>query len=147
GCARQERDAPPECEELIVGEPTRECEERTPRKQKPDWCPELRKHPVPRPLSGRCVFNRQENGAAPLAAEAETLTEAAQREQARCGDPDGFVRRQDANGDRRDTHREECGDERRLAADAIAEVPEERGSDRPRHERDAERRERRERGR
>ena len=55
---------------------------------------ELREHAVPGALAGRRVLDRQQHRAAPLAAEAEALAEAAEREQQRRRDADGAVGRQ-----------------------------------------------------
>ena len=63
-------------------------------------------------------------------------------EQQRSQDADGVVGRQRADGDRGHAHGEQGGDQRGLAAHAIAEMAEERGSDRAGQERDSERRER-----
>ena len=57
---------------------------------------------------------------------------------------DGGIRRQEADGHRRDPHRQQRRDQRGLAADAVAEMPEERGSHRPGEEGDPEGRQRRE---
>ena len=108
---------------------------------------ELREHAVPGALARRRVLDREQHRAAPLAAEPEALAETAQREQERRGDADRVVGRQHADSDRRHAHRQQRRDQRRLAADAIAEVAEQRRADRPGEERDREGRQRRERRR
>ena len=59
-----------------------------PEKKKPMRRAELREHAVPRALARRRVLDREQHGAAPLAAEAEALAEAAQRQQHRRGEAD-----------------------------------------------------------
>ena len=83
---------------------------------------------------------------APFATETKTLSESANRQQQRRGDAERFICRQDADQHGRHAHRQQRGNERGLAADAIAEVAEHDGPDRPRDERDRECRERCERG-
>jgi len=78
-------------------------------------------------------------------AEAEALAKPAEREEQRRGDADRAVGGQRPDGDRRHAHRHERGDQRRLTADPIAEVAEERGADRSRQEGDRKGRERGER--
>ena len=108
---------------------------------------ELREHAVPGALSRRRVLDRQDHGASPLAAEAEALAEPAEREQERRRKADRRICRQRADRHRRYAHRQQRRHERGLAADAVAEVAEERRPDRPRQECDPEGGERRERGR
>ena len=144
--AREKRQPPAECEELLVGEPRGEQQEDAAGEEEPDRRAELREHAVPRALAGRRVLDRQQHRAAPLAAETEALAEATQREENRRRDTDRAVGRQRADGDGGQAHRQQRGDQRGLAADAVAEVAEERRADRPRDEGDRERRQRGERG-
>ena len=51
-----------------------------PENRKPIGRPELREHAIPRALSRRRVLDRQQDRAAPFAAEAEPLTEPAERQ-------------------------------------------------------------------
>ena len=141
--AGEERNAPAEREELLVGQPRRQQQEDAAGTDEADRRAELREHAVPRALARRRVLDRQQHGPAPLAAEPEALAEAAEREQQRRGDADRRVGRQQADRHGRQPHRQQRRHQRRLAADAIAEVAEERRSDRAREERDRERRERR----
>ena len=117
------------------------------RKEEADRRAELRKHAVPGAPARRRILDCEEHGTAPLAAEAETLAEPAERKHERRGDADGLVGRQRPNQHRRDAHGEQRRDERRLAADAVAEVAKERRADRTGHECDREGRERGEGGR
>ena len=103
---------------------------------------ELRKHAVPGALAAAARSRSRAAPRRPIRRRARALTEAAEREQRGRGDADRGVGRQQADRDRREPHREQRCDERRFAADAVAEVAEQRGADRPRDERDRERRER-----
>ncbi len=145
--ARQKRDAPAERKELIVGQPLREREEHAPREEEPDRRAKLREHAIPGTPARRRVLDREEHRATPLAAEPETLAETADGKKERRSDANRPVGRQRAYRDGRNPHRQERRDERRLAADAVAEVAEERRADGTGHERDRERGERGERGR
>ena len=145
--AGEERDAPAESKELIVGEPRREREEDAGRADEADRRAELREHSVPRAATRRRVLDREQHGAPPFAAQPESLAEAAEREQQWRGDTDRGVRRQQADQHRRDPHRQQGRDERGLAADAVAEVPEKRRPDRAGEERDGKRGQRRQRRR
>ena len=118
-----------------------------PEKKKPIGAPSCGNMPYQARLPGRRVLDGEQHRAAPFAAQAEPLAEAAQREQQRRGDADRRVRRQQADRHRRHAHRQQRGDERGLAADAVAEVTEERRADRAGEERDGEGRQRRERRR
>src|SRR5690606_33590225 len=69
------------------------------------------------------------------------LAETAEREQRRRRNSDAGVGRQQADRDGRYAHREQGRDERRLAADAIAEMAEQRRANGAREERERERRE------
>ena len=73
---------------------SRQQQEHAAGKEEADRRAELREHAVPRALARRRVLDRQQHGAAPFAAEAEALAEAAQREQQRRGDADRLVGRQ-----------------------------------------------------
>ena len=144
--AGEERNAPAEGEELVVGERFGEKQEYAAGKQKTDWRAELRKHSIPGALAGRGVFDGQQDGAAPFASQTQTLTEAAEREEQRRGHADLCVGRKKADGDRGNSHGEERGDERGFASDAIAEVAEERRAEGSRDEGDGEGGERGQRG-
>ena len=61
------------------------------RQGEADGRAELRKHAVPGALAGRCVFDGEQDGAAPFAAEAEALAEAEEREQEWSGEVDAVV--------------------------------------------------------
>ena len=115
---------------------SREQQEDAAGEEEADRRAELRKHAVPGALARRRVLDRQQHRAAPLAAEAQALAEAAQRQQQRRGDADRVVGRQHADRHRRHAHRQQRRHQRRLAADAVAEVAEQRRADRPREEGD-----------
>jgi hypothetical protein len=145
--AREERNPPAEGKELFVAQPAREHEKHGAGEEEADGRPQLREHAVPGAAARRRVLDRQQDGTAPLATEAQALAKAADREQERRGHSNGLVGGQRANRHGRDPHGQERRDERRLAAHAIPEVAEERRPDRAREEGDGERRERGEGGR
>jgi hypothetical protein len=104
--ARQKRDAPAKGEELFVGEPPREREKNASGKKESGRCAELGKHAVPGALPRRRILDRQQHRAAPLAAKAQPLPEAKEREKRRRDHADGPVSRQSANRDRGEPHGE-----------------------------------------
>ena len=106
--------------------------------QKADRRPELREHAEPGAAAGRRVLGREQRRAAPFAAEPDALAEAQQAEQPRRERARLGVARQDADQRGRQAHRQHRGDERRLAADAVAEMAEQDRADRAREEGDAE---------
>jgi hypothetical protein len=126
----------------------RESSRKTPpERRKPSRRAELGEHAVPRAFVWRRILNGQQHRAAPLASQTQPLAEAAQRQQQRRGKANRSIGRQRSNGDRGYPHGRKRDDQRRLAADAIAKVTEERGADRPGQERDAKGGQRFERGR
>src|SRR6185312_15127934 len=106
--------------------------------EKADGRAKLGKHSVECAAVGRRVFDGEQDSAAPFTAEADALSEAEEREQQRRGHADGFVRRQRADEDGRSAHGGKREDEGGLAADAVAEVSEQRRADGSRDEGDAE---------
>src|SRR6476659_7915656 len=76
----KEWNSPTEVEELLVGEVSRERQKHSAGKEETHWRAQLRKHPVPRMLPWRGIFNGQQHRAAPVAAETEALTETAERQ-------------------------------------------------------------------
>jgi len=125
----EEWEAPAEGEELPIGEEAGEHKEDAAGEEKAKGCAELREHAVPGALVWGSVLDGEEDSATPLAAEAKALAEAAQREQEGCAEADGAVGGQSADGDSGEAHGGEGEDQGGLAADAVAEVAEERGSD------------------
>ena len=77
-------------------------------------------------------------GAAPLAAETDALPEAQQAEQGGREPSDHRIGRQEGDGRRGDAHQQQGGDQRRLAADPIAEMAEQRAAQRAGEEGEAE---------
>ena len=116
----------------------RETQEDAAGEEESDGRAELGKHAVPGAFVGWRVFDGEQDGAAPLAAEPEALAEAAEREQDGRGQSDGAVGGQHSDGDGGQAHGGERDDQRGFAADAVAEVAEERRADGPRQEGDAE---------
>src|SRR5262249_51926909 len=84
----------------------------------------------PRPL------HRQQHRAAPFAADADALDEADHRQDHGPPDADRVVTGHEGYGEGGEAGDQQGGDQRRLAADAIAIVPEDRGADRPGDEAD-----------
>ena len=90
-------------------------------------------------------LHRHQHRAAPFAADADALQHAQHGQDDRAPDADRGVGRNEGDEEGGDAHQHQCGDQRRLAADAVAVMPEDRGADRPADEADevgAERRQR-----
>jgi hypothetical protein len=79
---------------------------------------------------GACPFHREQDRAAPFAADADALEHAQDGEDHRAPDPDRLIGRHEGDQKGRDAHAQERRDQRRLAADAIAVMPEVGGADR-----------------
>ena len=84
----------------------------------------------PRPL------HRHEHGPAPFAPHADALDEPQEGENDRAPDADGRVARHERDQERRDPHQHQRRDQRRLPANAVAVVPENRRADGSRREAD-----------
>ena len=134
--AEDERHPPAPDQELISGEGAAP-EHGEVRQEQPDRDTELRPRRDESTMLVRLrPFHRQQHRAAPLAADADALHEPQHGEEDGSPHADALV-----GGDERD---EKCGDahqqqrrnQRRLAAEAIAVVPENRRADRPGHEPD-----------
>jgi hypothetical protein len=91
-----------------------------------------REPPAP-PLRG--VLGGQQRGAAPLAADGEPLREPQQHQDDRCGDADRRRAGQQPDRDGRQAHQGQRGDQGALAAEPVAQVPEQRGPERAGEER------------
>ena len=76
-------------------------------------------------------FHREQHRAAPLAADRDALQHAQRHEQQRRRDADGCGPGQDADDGRSDAHHQQRDDQRGLAADPVAPVPEDGRPDRP----------------
>jgi hypothetical protein len=81
--------------------------------------------------AGACPFHRQQNRAAPFAADADPLDEAQHDHQDRPPQADLLVGRYGADKKGREARQQQGGNQCGLAADAIAVMPEDRGTDRP----------------
>ena len=97
----------------------------------------------PATLGGR-VLDGQQHGAAVLTTNADALQDAECDQQDRSPDPDGVVRREQADQRRTDSHDQQRQDQHLLAADPVSEVAEDQAADRPGQESDREGPERRE---
>jgi hypothetical protein len=105
-----------------------ECEVR---QDHADRRADLRKAAVEAAPLARSILCRDQHGAAPLTADRDALCEAQHDQQQRCGHADGRIRWQTADQCRCRTHQHERHDQRLLAAEAIAVVPEDDAADRP----------------
>jgi hypothetical protein len=76
------------------------------------------------------VLGGHQHGAAPLAADGEALGQPADQQQDRRHDADRRVRREQADREGRDPHHHQRDDQHLLAADAVAEVPEDDAAER-----------------
>ena len=92
-------------------------------------------HQTALPFGAR-PFHRQQHRAAPFAADADALDHAQHGQQHRAPDADRRVGRHESDGEGREAHAQQRGDQRRLAADAVAVMAEDRGADRPADEAD-----------
>ena len=103
----EKRNPPAVGKEAVVRKILRQAEKNTAGEKESDGRAKLRKHSVPRALTGRSVFDCEQNRAAPFATEAQSLTQAAQRKQQRRHYADSRVRGKRADRDRRNAHREQ----------------------------------------
>ena len=81
-------------------------------------------------------FHRQQHRSAPFAADADALNHAQHGQDHRAPDANRRVGRHEGDQEGRDAHAQQRGDQRRLAADAIAVMAEYRGADRAADEAD-----------
>jgi len=85
-------------------------------------------------MKPRCAlvraFHRQQHRAAPFAADPNALDEPNNRQDHRAPDADHRIARHKSHGEGGQTGDQQCGDQGRLAADAVAEMPEDRSTDR-----------------
>ena len=100
--------------------------------------PDLRNAGVkPAPLRWR-IFERHENGASPLAAEADALHDAKAEKKDGGRDADLSIGRQQTDEEGRNAHEHQRQDQHALATDPIAEVTEDDAADRTGDEADSE---------
>src|SRR6516225_9901046 len=81
-------------------------------------------------------LNRQQDGAAPLPADADALYETEESQDDRSPDADAVIGRHERHQERRDSHQHQRCDQRPFAADTIAVMAENDCPDRPRNETD-----------
>jgi hypothetical protein len=122
--ARQERDAPAPGEKVRVRGHARHERQRAVGQHHAGRCAELRPARHEPAVSAITPFGRQQDRSAPLAADADALQHPAERQQNRAPDPNRLVAGHQADRRRPEPHQEKRGDERRFAADPIAEVTE-----------------------
>ena len=126
--ADEERHAPGPGDERRLAESDEQREEEAGCDEKADRRSELGKHAEPGAPSCWRVLDRNQRRPAPFAAEADALQEAQRREEPGRQHARGRVARQGADQRRRDAHRQHRGDQRRLAPDPVAEMPEQKRS-------------------
>src|SRR5580700_335510 len=130
--AEQERDAPAPDQELVAGNPA-EHEYREVGQQQAGGSAELRPgSDKAAMLVGACPLHRQQYRAAPFATDPDTLDEADDRQHYRAPDPDRLVSRDQTDREGRQPGDQQGRYQRRLAADAVAVMAEDRGADRTR---------------
>ena len=132
-----ERNTPAPAHELLVGQQPGEQQEGAVRKEEANRCAKLREGAIQRPFTRRGVLGRQQCRAAPFTAQTQTLTKTRQRQQHRCQNADGLVGGQQADGDGRNTHRQQRGHKRHFTPDAIAKMTKQRRANRTRDEGDS----------
>ena len=143
----RERYAPAPGQEVIAG-PGAESQDREIRQQQATWHAELRPGRNQPALVLRArPFHRQQHRATPLAADANALDHPKDGQQNRAPDANRGVGRYESDGEGRQAHAHKRGDERRLAANAIAVMAEDRRADWPSDKADKIRSERRKRPR
>jgi len=136
--AREKRESPAPGLELLAVERLAQQEEEAVRRDEADRRAELGEDPEAGAMARRRVFDGEERGAAPLAAEPEALAEAQQAEERGRDPADLRMGREERDQEGRDAHDEERRDERRLPAHPIAEMPERDRAEGPREEGDRE---------
>ncbi len=141
------RNTPAPGHELLVGQQPGEQQEGAVGKEEANRRTQLREGAIERTLARWGVLGRQQRRAAPFTAQTQTLTKTGQRQQQRSQNTDGLVGRQQADGDGGDPHGQQRGDQRHLTPDAIAEVAEQRRTNRTCDKGDGEGRQRLQRGR
>src|SRR5690554_639974 len=98
--------------------------------QKAQGCSQLGEHAIPGPFAGRGIFCRQQYGAAPLTAQAQTLAEAAQGQQQRRQGANGFVGGQQADQHRGNAHGQQGCNQGGLTSNAVTKVAKQGRADR-----------------
>ena len=134
--ADKKRYPPAPGDEGIAGHRT-EHEHCKVREEQPRWHTELRPGCDESSMfAGARPFHRKQHRTAPLAADTDALDEAQHGQQDRAPDPDGFVGRHQAHQEGGNAHQHQCGDQRRLASEAITPVAEDGRADWPGDETD-----------
>jgi hypothetical protein len=140
----EKRDAPSPREKLILRQP-RERGEHSGRGQQSGRHAHLRQAAVEATRACRRMLHGHQHRTAPLAANPKALREPQRHQTHRRPRPDLVVGRQQADGKRRQAHDCEGEHEHRLAADAVAVMPDDDAANRTRDETDRVRAERRQR--
>ncbi len=135
--AGEEGHAPGPGDEALFAQAKEQQQEQAVGEQETDRRPELREHAEPGASALRRVLGREQRRSAPFAAKADPLTEAQQAEQPRRERAGRGVARQDADQRCRQAHGQHRRHQRRLAADAVAEMAKQHGADRAGEKSDA----------
>jgi len=126
----REGDAPAPHQELVARHPRAEDQHRKIRQKQPAGDAELRPGGDEAALAmGARPFHGQKHGTTPLPADADTLHGAQDGEHHRAPNADRRIGRHKRDQEGCDAHAQERGDQRGLAADAVAIVAEDRGAD------------------
>ncbi len=142
GNAQEERNPPAPVEERFVVGECRHDRQRAVGKHHPRRRSELRKACREAARLRVGPFRGHQHRAAPLAADRQTLEDAADGQQDPAPDADRLVRRDQADAHGRRPHHDHREDKQLLPADTVSEVTEDGRADWPRGKADEERRER-----
>ena len=134
--AEQERHPPAPGQERRLRQRRTEHGEDASGQQQPGGYAHLRPGAVEAALAGWGVLHGQHHRAAPLAADAEALSQAEDHQEDRGGHADGAVGGQQADQERGNPHDQQREDQHLLAADPVAVVAEDDPADRAGQEAD-----------
>ena len=127
---QQERDAPAPGEHRVGGKQGVEQQVHAIRAEEPDGRAEVREAAEQRALIGRGVLGGNQRGAGPLAGKAQALAGAAGAQQHHGRGTEHVVSGQQADAKRCGTHEHQSRDQGFLTAEAVAEVAEQKATER-----------------
>ena len=125
-----ERNAPGPFDQRLGAEPGTHPKEGPIGQQQPQRCTQLREGTKPGPLAIRGVLGGHQGGTAPFAPQAQPLPHPEHAQQNGRPDADALVVGQQADGHRGQAHQQQRGHQCLLAADLVAEVTEQHGTER-----------------
>ncbi|MCY1229240.1 hypothetical protein D9M72_415980 [compost metagenome] len=128
----QEGDAPAPGQELRIGQGQRQQRHHAGCQAQSDRQPDLRQRRIEAPFARRRVLIGHQHRAAPFAAQADALQHAQQQQQDRRQDADAVVGRHQSDQEGGHAHDHQRDHQHALAADLVAEVPEDHAAQRPR---------------